>query len=95
MFKVKVFSIILCTFLIGIAGTTYGVAFDGAADNQRDDLGYYYVMTGGKFPTGNTPNGSGASGGTFRYINDDPAWGYPINVWHKDGSGSLKTPRWR
>ncbi len=63
---------------------TKAAEFNGVADNERDDLGYYYVITGGKFPTGNIPNGDNASGGTLRFINDEPAWGYPINVWNKD-----------
>lgn len=64
--------------------TFAAVVFNGGPENEIDALGYYYVITGGKFPTGTTPNGDNASGGTFRYITDDPAWGYPIDVWHKD-----------
>ncbi|MCC6679696.1 MAG: PEP-CTERM sorting domain-containing protein [Phycisphaeraceae bacterium] len=60
-------------------------AFDGQADNERDDLGYYYMITGGKFPTGTTPNGDNGSGGTFRYLLDDPGWGaYALDTWNKD-----------
>ena len=69
---------------LGSFTVTRAAEFNGAADYERDDLGYYYVITGGKFPTGNIPNGDNASGGTFRFINDEPAWGYPINVWNKD-----------
>jgi PEP-CTERM motif len=29
-------------------------------------------------------NGNNGSGGTFRYITDDPAWGYPLNTWNRD-----------
>lgn len=57
---------------------------DGAADNERDDLDYFYVMTGGLFPNGNIPNGDNASGGTFRYLVDDPYWGYPTGTWRRD-----------
>ncbi|MFZ5830187.1 MAG: PEP-CTERM sorting domain-containing protein [Planctomycetota bacterium] len=56
-------------------------------DNQRDDLGYYYMITGGKFPTGATPNGDNGSGGTFRFFTDDPSWKtppYPQRQWVKD-----------
>jgi hypothetical protein len=60
------------------------ITFDQKADNQTDQYGYYYIITGGKFPTGTTPNGDNASGGTFRFLTDDPAWGYPIDIWHKD-----------
>ncbi len=58
--------------------------FDGAGEYGTDALGYYYSVTGGLFPTGTTPNGDNASGGTFRFLTDDPAWGYGIDVWHKD-----------
>jgi hypothetical protein len=58
--------------------------FNGAGDNEIDYYGYYYIVTGGQFPTGNIPNGDNASGGTFRYLTDDPAWGYSIDTWHKD-----------
>lgn len=57
---------------------------DGAPDNQRDDLDYFYVLTGGLFPTGNVPNGDNASGGTFRYMADDPIWGIPLGAWRRD-----------
>jgi len=43
-------------------------AFNGQGDNQTDALGYYYAVSGGLFPTGTTPNGDNASGGTFRYL---------------------------
>ncbi len=75
---------ILCVADLAIANS----AFNGAGENQTDAYGYYYIITGGKFPTGTIPNGARTStsmGGTFRYITDDPAWGYPIDVWRKDG----------
>ena len=83
--------IVVCA-MIGLMVTlpieAEGGAFDGVADNGVDDLGYYYAMTGGKFPTGTTPNGDNASGGTFRFVTDDPAvWGRPVaqsGVWQKD-----------
>lgn len=78
-------------FLTGIALLAFtGSAqadstFNGHGENQTDAYGYYYIITGGLFPTGNTPNGDNASGGTFRYITDDSAWGgYTLDVWHKD-----------
>jgi hypothetical protein len=58
--------------------------FNGGPDTMRDDLDYYYIITGGKFPTGTIPNGDNASGGTFRFLTDDPGWGYPIDQWLKD-----------
>jgi len=46
-----------------ICGTAVLAApFSGAGDFELDDLGYYYIITGGKYPTGTTPNGSSASG---------------------------------
>lgn len=61
-------------------------ALNGVGDNQTDVYGYYYAITGGLFPTGNAPNGDNASGGTFRYMTDDPAWGLPsaYQQWAKD-----------
>lgn len=59
--------------------------FDGMTDFQIDTYGYYYMITGGKFPTGPTPNGDNASGGTFRYLTDSTDWGsYPVDTWNKD-----------
>jgi hypothetical protein len=58
--------------------------FDQQGDNQRHDLGYYYAITGGKFPTGHIPNGDDDSGGTFRSLSDEPAMGSPIDTWIKD-----------
>jgi hypothetical protein len=59
-------------------------SFNGVGENETDALGYYYIITGGKFPTGTTPNGDNASGGTFRFVTDDPAWGYTTDTWQKD-----------
>ncbi|MBN1508388.1 MAG: hypothetical protein JW955_16180 [Sedimentisphaerales bacterium] len=72
---------IVCAVL---AGSAFGSVFNGHGEYETDAYGYYYIMTGGQFPTGTTPNGDNASGGTFRFITDDPAWGYTIDVWHKD-----------
>ena len=83
----KRFSSVLAVFVSALIFSSAGYAadFDGQADNQLDSLGYYYAITGGKFPNGQTVNGDNASGGTFRWLSDDPAWGYPpIYVWHKD-----------
>ena len=66
------------------AGQVYAAPFNGLPDNQLDAQGYYYTVTGGQFPTGNIPNGDNASGGTFRFITDEPAWGQPIDAWQKD-----------
>ena len=71
--------------------TATAASFDGNSEYQEDGLGYYYQITGGKFPTGPTPNGdhgSTANGGTFRFVTDDPVvWGRPIGqsgLWQKD-----------
>lgn len=70
--------------IIALTGMSYA-NMDGQPDNQRDDLGYYYAITGGKFPNGQTVNGDNASGGTMRFLLDDPAWGsYPLGQWNKD-----------
>jgi hypothetical protein len=72
-------------FFFVISSAVLAGTFNGVSDNQRDDLGYYYAMTGGLFPTGTIPNGDNASGGTFRYLTDSPDWGsYTLDVWHKD-----------
>ncbi len=66
------------------SGALASTTFDGEGDWQLSTYGYYYAITGGKFPTGTTPNGDNASGGTFRFVTDDPAWGYAIDTWIKD-----------
>ena len=73
-----------CALVAG-EGRAGQFVFNGAPDNEIDALGYYYAITGGQFPTGTTPNGSRASGGTFRRIYDDPYWGASIDTWLTDG----------
>ncbi|MCK8602622.1 hypothetical protein [Desulfoferrobacter suflitae] len=74
---------LMLLFLSGVAFAEF--EFNQRGDNQTDSLGYYYGITGGLFPTGATPNGDNATGGTFRYLLDDPDWGaYPLNQWNKD-----------
>jgi hypothetical protein len=77
--------------LLLLCGTAAAAPFNGVSEYQADNLGYYYMITGGKFPTGNIPNGDNGSspnGGTFRFVTDDPVvWGRPIaqsGVWQKD-----------
>lgn len=83
----------LCLLAITLASAADANAalFNGVSDNAMSSLGYYYAMTGGKFPTGNIPNGDNGStlnGGTFRFVTDDPvAWSRPVaqsGVWQKD-----------
>ena len=80
--KLGVSSLVVVALLL--SAVAYAGNFNGVGDNETDLFGYYYAITGGQFPTGTTPNGDNASGGTFRYITDDPAWGASIDVWHKD-----------
>jgi hypothetical protein len=85
MKSTKWFCLVAAVAWMALAGNVQaGSLFDGSADNQIDSRGYYYIVTGGQFPTGTIPNGDNASGGTFRFITDDPSWGYSIDTWHKD-----------
>ena len=77
------FALVLALSVPAVATAAYPT-LDGSADNQVDSLGYYYAVTGGLFPTGTIPNGDNASGGTFRYLTDDPAWGLTVGSWQKD-----------
>ena len=72
------------TVILVLNGYSFAAPFNGAGDNETDAFGNYYIITGGLFPTGTTPNGDNASGGTFRFLTDDPAWGYTIDTWQKD-----------
>jgi hypothetical protein len=72
------------TVILIFNGQSFAALFNGAGDNETDTLGYYYIITGGLFPTGTTPNGDNASGGTFRFLTDDTAWGNTIDAWGKD-----------
>ena len=81
MKKLSVFSLVIV--LLVSASTSHAV-MDGVADNMRDDLGYYYALTGGKFPNGQTVNGNNASGGTLRFLTDDPTDSYLDGTWLKD-----------
>jgi hypothetical protein len=80
----------LCTALIvvSMSAAVRAEPLNGVSDNGRDDLGYYYTITGGQFPTGPTPNGDNASGGTFRFLVDNAVdWGRnpaESGVWQKD-----------
>ena len=79
-----VLTAILSLLTLGLSAVTLSTPFNGAPDNQVDRLGYYYTISGGKFPTGPSPNGNNASGGTFRFLTDDPAQPYPVDQWQKD-----------
>jgi hypothetical protein len=82
---------VICGFasvVMLIHGVASASVLNGVSDNGTDQFGYYYTITGGKFPTGNTPNGDNASGGTFRFLVDDAAeWNRnpaESGVWQKD-----------
>lgn len=74
------------TIVLVAPASAVTLSFNGSADNPTDEFGYYYAITGGKFPTGTTPNGDNGSGGTFRYIHDDTsAWGAKgFQSWARD-----------
>jgi hypothetical protein len=76
--------LVLAAALYALPAAAGPFTFDGAGEYGTGEYGYYYVLTGGKFPTGTDPNGDNGSGGTMRFITDDPAWGRPTDVWHKD-----------
>lgn len=83
------------SYLLAASVIASASSFDGAGDFQTSDYGYYYAITGGLDP-GDTYNGysigsgagdingDNATGGTMRFITDDPAWGYTIDTWHND-----------
>ncbi len=74
--------------LLLLVGAVAGAAdstssdFNGRAEHQTDQVGYYHVITtgrgaGGAFPTGEAyPEGA-----TFRFVTDDPDWDLPIQAW--------------
>ena len=72
-----------CLLLAAPAALAYP-AFNGQGDLQTGAYGYYYAVSGGLFPNGQTVNGDNASGGTFRFLTDEPAWSSPIDAWQKD-----------
>ena len=81
-----IYIVILCVWISPL----WADPFDQQADNQREDLGYYYAITGGKFPNGQTVNGLKTTGGSMAFIFDAPDWqdwgyNYALDVWHKDG----------
>jgi hypothetical protein len=76
-------AMVLCATSAVSASSSY----DGQADNNRSDLGLYYMITGGKFVNGQTYNGNNGSGGVFRFTHDDESiWGYPeaFQGWRRD-----------
>lgn len=89
----KVAGLVAMAAILSWQSAAWALPFNGFGDNQIDSMGYYYAITGGKLPPGQTRTGASATGGTFRYITDDPAWNtwygpspaYAIDVWHKDG----------
>lgn len=70
--------------MVLVWSSTAGAALNGHPENQIDAHNYYYIVTGGVQPTWQQYNGDNASGGVFRFLTDDPAWGYPVGSWRKD-----------
>jgi len=86
--------LLVCSLAWGLvtamAAPVWAAGFDGQGDNQIDAYGYYYAITGGKFPNGQTVTGVKATGGSMKFILDDPVWqtwgyNYAIDTWHTDG----------
>ncbi|MCC7349954.1 MAG: PEP-CTERM sorting domain-containing protein [Phycisphaerales bacterium] len=83
-------SVIACAAAaaVGLGQLVQGAALNGADDYGTDSHGYYFAISGGQFPTGSTPNGDNASGGTYRFLVDDAVgWGRDASesgVWQKD-----------
>ena len=72
-------------FFLALAGTAAAnTDFNGHPENQTEVAGKYYMISGGKFVNGQTVNGDNASGGVFRFITDDPSWGYATQQWNRD-----------
>lgn len=82
---------IICIItLCALVSPLWAAPFDQQADYQREDIGYYYAITGGKFPNGQTVNGQKTSGGSMAFVLDAPDWqdwgyNYALDTWHKDG----------
>jgi hypothetical protein len=87
---VQILAVLTCLALVlPAAAAEIDVSFDGEAEYQTDELGWYAFISGGADParlghSNQGRNGNNASGGVFRYITDDPDWGYPIQQWNKD-----------
>ena len=74
-----------CVLAMALAwSSTASAGLDGGPDYQTDAHNYYYIVTGGVQPAWQTYNGDNASGGVFRFLTDDPAWGQPTGSWQKD-----------
>lgn len=86
--KQTILSGVIGAMAVGMGTVAVAAPLNGVSENATDQLGYYYAITGGKFPTGTTPNGDNGSGGTFRFLVDDAAeWGRnpaESGVWQKD-----------
>lgn len=74
----------ILSVLVLMSHCAFGLALDGGPDNAVDDLGYYYMVTGSQFPNGQTVNGDNGSGGTLRFLTDDPDWGHTTGTWVRD-----------
>jgi len=80
----KLVAVVLLAGIFALAAQA--AIFNGVADNQRDDLGYYYVVTGSILTNGQSLTGADASspdGGSIRWISDDPTFATPIQSWQR------------
>jgi hypothetical protein len=77
--------LLLVAVSLVFSSTAFSDQFNGHAEFGTDIYGYYYIISAGQFPDGQTRTGESASGGVMRYITDAPDWGYTIDQWHKDG----------
>jgi hypothetical protein len=84
----KYFAIALIALSMLAGQNASASVFNGVSDYGTDAHGWYYAISGGKFPNGPTPNGDNASGGTFRFVADNSAdWGRnpaESGLWQKD-----------
>ena len=83
----KKFALISLVSIAAVASTVHASPFNGHGENQTDELGYYYGLTGGNFVNGQVANGT-AAGRTIRFVQDEPDWGRSpseLDVWQKDG----------
>ena len=72
----KQLTMICVVMAVMTATSTCLAVMDGQSDYQRDDLGYYYAITAGKFLNGQTVTGKKDTGGSMAFISDSTDWGF-------------------
>lgn len=73
---------VACAALVATSVAAPNFTFNGAADYGLGS--YYYTIQGGKALPGTTRNGDNGSGGVYRFLTDEPTYGYPTDSWQKD-----------